>query len=162
MLSRKARYGVVFAVIVVLLAVLFVRMPTGYLPDEDQGMLMSMVSLPVGSTLEQTQAVISQVQGYFKEHEKEAVDSFGGVAGFGTAGRGQSEAFAYIKLKDWDLRGSARLRAKAVARRAMLALSRIKEATIYVVPPPAVTELGQRDGLRFLCSRTWAGWATTS
>jgi len=149
MLSRRARYGVVFAVIVVLLAVFFMRMPTGYLPDEDQGILMSMVSLPVGSTLEQTQAVINQVQGYFRENEKETVDSFGGISGFGMAGRGQSEAMAYLKLKDWDLRGSARLRAKAIAGRAMRALSRIKEATIYVVPPPAVMELGNATGFDF-------------
>ena len=150
MLSRKARYGVVFVVIVILLGVLFTRMPTGYLPDEDQGMLMSMVSLPVGSTLEQTQAVVDQVRGYFAENEKEAVDSFGGVAGIGMAGRAQSEAMAYVKLKDWGLRGSARLRAKAVARRAMMFLSRIKEATIYAVPPPAVIELGNATGFDFM------------
>jgi hydrophobe/amphiphile efflux-1 (HAE1) family protein len=149
MLSRKARYGVVFVVILVLLGVFFTRMPTGYLPDEDQGMLMTMVSLPVGSTMEQTQAVVDQVLGYFQENEKEAVDSFGGVLGFGMAGRAQSEAMAYIKLRDWDLRRSARLRAKAVAMRAMRFLSRIKEATIYVVPPPAVIELGNATGFDF-------------
>jgi hydrophobe/amphiphile efflux-1 (HAE1) family protein len=149
MLSRKARYGVVFVAIVVLLGVFFTRMPTGYLPDEDQGMLMTMVSLPVGSTMEQTQAVIDQVQGYFQENEKEAVDSLGAVLGFGMAGRAQSEAMAYVKLRDWDLRHAARLRAKAVAMRAMRFLSRVKEATIYVVPPPAVIELGNATGFDF-------------
>jgi HAE1 family hydrophobic/amphiphilic exporter-1 len=150
MLSRKARYGVVFVVILVLLGVFFTRMRTGYLPDEDQGMLMAMVSLPVGSTMEQTQGVIDQVQGYFQENEKEAVDSFGGVLGFGMAGRAQSESMAYIKLRDWDLRHSARLRARAVAMRAMRFLSRVKEATIYVVPPPAVIELGNATGFDFM------------
>jgi hydrophobe/amphiphile efflux-1 (HAE1) family protein len=147
---KRTRYVVAFLAIVAALGVLFTRMPTGYLPDEDQGVLMAMVQLPIGSTLEQTQAVVDQMQSYFAQNEKETVDSFGGVAGIGMGGRGQSESFAYVKLKDWDLRGKAALRAKAIAGRAMMALSRIKQATIYVVPPPAVTELGTATGFDFM------------
>ncbi|HVO12243.1 MAG TPA: efflux RND transporter permease subunit [Vicinamibacteria bacterium] len=145
-LGRKARYAVAYVAIVVSLGFLFVRMPTGYLPDEDQGSLMSLVQLPVGATLEQTDAVITRMREYFMGKEQDALESFMGIAGVGMAGRGQNQAMAYIKLKDWDLRDRPSLRAKAIARRATMALSPIKDAIIYTVPPPAVIELGNATG----------------
>ncbi len=150
MLGQKARYAVVYLVIVAGLGLLFLRMPTGYLPDEDQGSLMGLVQLPVGATLEQTQQVLNTVQGYFLGQEKEAVESFMGVAGIGMAGRGQNQAMAYIKLKDWDLRDRRDLRARAIAGRAMRFLSGIKQASIFAVPPPAVVELGNATGFDFM------------
>jgi HAE1 family hydrophobic/amphiphilic exporter-1 len=149
-LRRKLPYALVFVVIVGGLAVLFSRMPTGYLPDEDQGMLMSIIQLPVGATIEQTEAVLAQVRRYYAEHEQEAVESYMGVAGIGQAGRGQNQSMGYVKLRDWELRQRPGLSAKDVARRAMGALSRIKDASIYVVPPPPVVELGMATGFDFM------------
>jgi hydrophobe/amphiphile efflux-1 (HAE1) family protein len=149
-LRRKLPYAVVFLAIVAALAVLFSRMPTGYLPDEDQGILMGIVQLPVGSTLEQTEAVLDQIKTHFAEREKAAVESFMGIAGVGMAGRGQNQAMAYVKMQDWDLRRKPGLSAKDVAGRAMMALSRIKGASIYFVPPPPVTELGTATGFDFM------------
>ena len=105
-LRRKLPYAVVFVAIVAGLVVLFSRMPTGYLPDEDQGILMGIVQLPVGSTIEQTESVLGEIKTYFAEREKEAVESFMGIAGVGMAGRGQNQAMAYVKLRDWDLGAS--------------------------------------------------------
>jgi HAE1 family hydrophobic/amphiphilic exporter-1 len=149
-LRRKLPYALVFVVIVGGLVVLFSRMPTGYLPDEDQGMLMSIIQLPVGATIEQTEAVLAQVRRYYAEHEQEAVESYMGVAGIGQAGRGQNQSMGYVKLRDWELRRRPGLSAKDVARRAMGALSRIKDASIYVVPPPPVVELGMATGFDFM------------
>ena len=149
-LRRNLPYAVVFVVIVAGLAVLFSRMPTGYLPDEDQGSLMGIVQLPAGSTIEQTEAVLAQIKQYFVTKEPDAVESFMGVAGVGTAGRGQNQAMAYIRLKDWDARRKRGLAAKEVAGRAMRTLSRIKQASIYVVPPPPVIELGNATGFDFM------------
>ena len=149
-LRRKLAYAVVFVAIVGALVVLFSRMPTGYLPDEDQGMLMGIIQLPVGSTLEQTRAVVGEIKSYFLDNEKPAVEAFMGIAGVGPAGRGQNQALAYIKLRDWNLRQKPGLSAKDVSRRAMMALSRIKQASIYVVPPPPVTELGNATGFDFM------------
>jgi HAE1 family hydrophobic/amphiphilic exporter-1 len=149
-LRRRLPYAIVFVVIVAGLAVLFSRMPTGYLPDEDQGNLMGIVQLPVGSTIEQTEAVLARIKSYFTNNEPAAVESFLGVAGVGTAGRGQNQSMAYVRLRDWGLRRKPGLSAKDVAGRAMGALSRIKEASIYVVPPPPVTELGNATGFDFM------------
>jgi HAE1 family hydrophobic/amphiphilic exporter-1 len=149
-LRRGLPYALVFVVIVAGLVVLFSRMPTGYIPDEDQGFLMGIVQLPVGSTIEQTEAVLARIKGYLTSSEADAVESFMGVAGVGTAGRGQNQSMAYIRLRDWNLRQKPGLSAKDVARRAMGAFSRIKEASIYVVPPPPVTELGTATGFDFM------------
>ncbi len=149
-LGKRARFGAIFLGLVVAMGVLYLRMPTGYLPDEDQGILMTMVQLPVGSTLEQTQAVVDQAQKHFLVDQKEAVESVMGGAGMGFAGRGQNQAMMFIKLKDWELRNRPDLKAKAVAGRAMQALSGIKGAIIFTFPPPAVTELGNATGFDFM------------
>ena len=149
-LGRKARFGVIFLGLVAAMGLLYLRMPTGYLPDEDQGSLMTMIQLPVGSTLEQTEAVVQQVQKHFLEEQKDAVESTMGGAGMGFAGRGQNQAMMFVKLKDWHLRNRPELKAKAVAGRAMGAFARIKGASIFCFPPPAVTELGNATGFDFM------------
>lgn len=149
-LGKKARFGAIFLALVAAMGLLYMRMPTGYLPDEDQGMLMSIIQLPVGSTLEQTEAVVRQAQKHFLEDQKDAVESVMGGAGMGFAGRGQNQAMMFIKLKDWGLRQRPELKAKAVAGRAMQALSTIKGAIIFAVPPPAVSELGNATGFDFM------------
>jgi HAE1 family hydrophobic/amphiphilic exporter-1 len=146
MLGRKVRFMAVFLLLVAGMAVLFHRMPTGYLPEEDQGVLLTIVQLPVGSTLEQTQAVMAQVQDHFLTREPEAVASVMAINGMGFAGRGQNQGLMFVKLKDWDLRDRPDLRAQAVAGRAMGALSGIRGAMAFAFPPPAVTELGMATG----------------
>ena len=145
-LGRKARFVVVYLVIGAAMGLLYVRMPTGYLPDEDQGTLMTMVQLPVGSTLEQTMAAMDKVQDYYLNNEKDAVQSVMALAGFGFAGRGQNQGMMFVKLKDWHLREREDLRVKAVAGRAMMALSGLRNARVIPFPPPPVPELGTATG----------------
>jgi HAE1 family hydrophobic/amphiphilic exporter-1 len=148
-LSRKLRYLVVFVLIVAGLGFLFMRMPTAYLPDEDQGILLAQILMPAGTTLEQTQAVADEVQRYFQENEKEAVESCMTIAGIGFSGRAQNNGMVFAKLKDWKLRDRRDLRVKAVAGRAMMAFSRMRNAMVFAFPPPAVVELGNARGIDF-------------
>jgi len=149
-LRTKVVFLVLFVGIVVGMGYLYLRMPTGYLPDEDQGVLMTMIQLPVGSTLEQTEAVVREAEHHFLVDQKDAVESCMAVAGSGFSGRGQNQAMMFVKLRDWDLRDRPGLRAKDVAGKAMMALSRIREGVIYTFPPPAVTELGIATGFDFM------------
>ena len=149
-LGRKARFVVIFLLIVVAMGVLYLRMPTGYLPDEDQGVLMTMVQLPTGSTLEQTQTVLAEVQRHFLVDQKDAVASCMTVSGMSFAGRGQNQGLGFVQLRDWKLRNRAGLRAKDVAGKAMGALSGIRGAVIFVFPPPSVIELGTATGFDFM------------
>ncbi len=148
-LSRGKRYLAVFLVIIVVMGVLYIRMPTAYLPDEDQGILLSQVIMPTGSTLEQTKDVEKIIEKYFQENEKEAVESVFTIAGMSFSGRAQNNGMVFIKLKDWDLRKRKDLKAKAVAGRAMAALSGIRNALVYTFQPPAVSELGMSMGFDF-------------
>ncbi len=148
-LAKKLRYLAAYVIIVVVIGFLFLRLPTAYLPDEDQGMLMSQILLPAGSTMEQTQAVADQVRQYFIEQEKEAVASCFTISGMGWSGRAQNNGMVFAKLKDWKERQRPELRAKAVAERAMMALSRIRNALVFTFPPPAVMELGNARGVDF-------------
>ena len=150
MLGARLRYLAVFVLIVAALGFLFVRMPTAYLPDEDQGVLLSMVQLAPGSTLEQTEAVMQKVRNHFLVDQKDAIESCMTISGFGMAGQAQNQGFAYIKLRDWDLRNRPDLRVKGILGKAMPVLSRIREATVFAFPPPAVTELGTAKGFDFM------------
>ncbi|HQA91701.1 MAG TPA: efflux RND transporter permease subunit [Sedimentisphaerales bacterium] len=148
-LARKVRYVVVYLVIVAGLGWLFMRMPTGYLPDEDQGILLAQVMMPTGATLEQTQAVSDEVQRYFQEQEQEAVESCMTITGSGFAGRGQNNGMVFVKLKDWGLRKRSDLRVKAIAGRAMGRFAAFRNAVVVAFPPPAVMELGNALGFDF-------------
>ncbi|MCK9197201.1 MAG: efflux RND transporter permease subunit, partial [Syntrophales bacterium] len=148
-LSKKKRYLAVFLVIVAIMGILYYRMPTAYLPDEDQGTLFAQVIMPTGATLEQTREVSQQIERYFKEKEKEAVETTLTITGVGFSGRGQNNGMVFIKLKDWELRNRSDLKAKAIAGRAMKALASIRGAMVFVFPPPAVTELGQAKGFDY-------------
>jgi len=131
------------------LGFLFQRMPTSYLPDEDQGILMIQAMLPANSALEQTNAVLDTVREHFLVREKEAVEAIMTVSGTSFSGRGQNVGLAFVKLKDWGLRNRPDLKAGAVAGRAMVAFSRIRNAMVFAFPPPAVIELGQATGFDF-------------
>ncbi|MBF0118139.1 MAG: efflux RND transporter permease subunit [Desulfobacterales bacterium] len=148
-LSRKRRYIVFFVLIFAVLVFLFMRMPTSYLPDEDQGILLAQIMTPTGSTLEQTKAVATKVQRYFGENEKEAVESCLTISGMGFSGRAQNNGMVFIRLKDWKLRERQDLRVKAIAGRAMKAFWGIRESLVFAFPPPAVVELGMAQGVDF-------------
>jgi hydrophobe/amphiphile efflux-1 (HAE1) family protein len=148
-LAHKIRYVFAFLVIVGAMVLLFRRMPTAYLPDEDQGMMMAQVMLPANSTLEQTQEIMDQVRSHFLEDEKEAVESCMTISGAGFAGRGQNVGMSFVKLRDWKLRERPDLKVGAVAGRAMAEFSQIRNAMVFAFPPPAVVELGQAKGFDF-------------
>ncbi len=148
-LSRKFRYMAIFLMIVAVMGFLYLRMPTAYLPDEDQGVLLAQIIMPQGATLEQTKKVSKQIEGYFKENEKEAVESCMTITGMGFSGRAQNNGMVFVRLKDWELRNRSDLKAKAVAGRATMALSGIRSALVFVFPPPAVAELGMAKGFDF-------------
>jgi multidrug efflux pump len=144
-LGRRKSYLAAFAAIAVVMVFLYQRMPTAFLPDEDQGIVMVMVQLPVGSTLEQTQGVMAKVQQYFLTEQKDAVESVMAMSGTGFAGRAQNQGMMYLKLKDWALRERPELRAQAVVQASMRALSKIQATIIPMIPPP-ITELGTATG----------------
>jgi HAE1 family hydrophobic/amphiphilic exporter-1 len=148
-LAKKLRFLLVFVAIVIGLGWLFMRMPTSYLPDEDQGMLMSQIIMPTGATLEQTKAVALDVQNYYLEKEKDSIESCMAIAGMGFSGRAQNNGMVFVKLKDWELRNRADMRVKAIAGRAMAAFSQMRNAMVFAFPPPAVVELGNAQGVDF-------------
>ena len=148
-LSKKLRYLLVYLAIVAALGFLFLRLPTSYLPDEDQGILLVQAMLPGNATLEQTQEVLNRVRDHFLLEEKDSVESCLTVAGIGFSGRGQNVGISFAKLKDWKLRGRPDLRVWAVAERAMGAFSAIRNAMVFAFPPPAVVELGNAKGFDF-------------
>jgi HAE1 family hydrophobic/amphiphilic exporter-1 len=147
--SRKMRYALIYVVVVVAVGILFIRTPTSYVPDEDQGILLAQVILPTGSTLEQTQKVVNEVQRHFQENEKEAVESCMTISGAGFNLRAQTNGMVFVKLKDWHLRNRSDLRVKAIAARAMKAFSKIRNAMVFAFPPPSVIELGMATGFDF-------------
>ena len=148
-LRWKIPFLVVFVVIVAGLAYLFVRLPSAFLPDEDQGRMFVLVSLPPGSTQNRTLAAVKQVEDYFLDKEKENVDGMFGVVGFSFSGRGQNSGLAFINLKDWSVRKRKDQKVGAIAQRAMMNLSHIRDASVFAIAPPAVSELGNATGFDF-------------
>ncbi|WP_323915556.1 efflux RND transporter permease subunit [Aeromonas caviae] len=148
-IKQGTRYGIIYLAMLAVLAVLFMRMPTSFLPEEDQGVIMSMVQLPVGATKERTEVVLGEMRDYFLENEKENVDSVLTVAGFSFAGSGQNSGMAFIKLKDWSERKGEDRSANAIIGRAMGFLFSIKEAQVFAFNLPPIPELGTATGFDF-------------
>jgi len=148
-IRSTGRYLVIYLVIVVGMAWLFLKLPTSFLPEEDQGLLLAQAQLPAGATQERTQKVLDQVTDYFLNKEKDSVKSVFTVNGFGFAGRGQNTGIAFVSLKPWDERSSADLKVPAIAGRAMGALSQIKDAMVFPFNLPAIIELGNATGFDF-------------
>ncbi|WP_343552209.1 efflux RND transporter permease subunit [Pantoea sp.] len=144
------RYLLIYLVIVVGMAYLFLKLPTSFLPEEDQGLLLAQAQLPAGATQERTQKVLDQVTDYFLNKEKDSVNSVFTVNGFGFAGRGQNTGIAFVSLKPWDERGDANLKVPAIAGRAMKALGQIKDAMVFPFNLPAIIELGNATGFDFM------------
>jgi hydrophobe/amphiphile efflux-1 (HAE1) family protein len=148
-LAKKLRYLFLFLLIVGAMGYLFQRMPTSYLPNEDQGIMLVQAMLPSGSTLEQTEKIMNKVRDYFQKNEKEGVDSFMSISGVSFGGQGQNMGLGFARLKDWKLRERPDLKVGAIAGRAMGAFSKIKGAMVFAFPPPAVMELGNATGFDF-------------
>ncbi|MGC2423938.1 MAG: efflux RND transporter permease subunit [Nitrospirota bacterium] len=149
MLGKTVRYTAVYLVLVAVMAFIFLRMPTAFLPDEDQGFLYSMVQLPVGATQQRTLKVLEQLEHHYLVEQKDAVDCLFTVTGFSFAGSGQNMGLAFVKLKDWDQRKGPDLSAKAVVGKAMAAFSKFRDAIAFAFMPPAVRELGNATGFDF-------------
>jgi multidrug efflux pump len=137
---------IVYGGIVLVMALLFIRLPTGFLPDEDQGAMMALVSGPVGASQARTEETMQKLEKYFLGTEKDNVAYMFTLAGFSFAGQGQNNGMAFIRLTDWKDRKSGKNRAPAIAGRAMGALSSIRDAQVFALVPPAVQELGQATG----------------
>jgi multidrug efflux pump len=149
MLRRIGRSLIIYGAICAVMLLLFVQLPTSFLPDEDQGVMFVQVQAPMGATQSRTSAAMEQVEHYFLTQEKDAVESVFAVLGFSFGGGGQNNAMAFVKLKDWDERTDKNLGVQAVAARAMGAFSQIKDALVYAFPPPPLPELGHSQGFSF-------------
>ncbi|MBI5590379.1 MAG: efflux RND transporter permease subunit [Deltaproteobacteria bacterium] len=149
MLDKSFRYMVIYGAIVIGMGFLFLRMPTAFLPDEDQGLLFALIQLPAGANQDRTLKVIEKVEQHFLVEQKDAVESVFAVAGFSFAGSGQNTGLAFVKLKDWGLRRQPALKVDAVAAKAMGAFATIRDAMVFAFAPPAVMELGNATGFDF-------------
>ncbi|TDV37645.1 Multidrug/solvent efflux pump membrane transporter MepB [Pseudomonas fluorescens] len=157
MLSRKAPYLLAYLLIVVGMIWLFTRIPTAFLPEEDQGVLFAQVQTPAGSSAERTQVVIDEMRSYLLDKEAGAVSSVFTVNGFNFAGRGQSSGLAFIMLKPWDERNSDNS-VFALAQRAQQHFFSFRDAMVFAFAPPAVLELGNATGFDvFLQDRAGIG-----
>ncbi|WP_439854794.1 efflux RND transporter permease subunit [Pseudomonas yamanorum] len=146
MLGRPKRYMLIYAVLLVLVVGAFLKIPVGFLPDEDQGTLFALIQLPPGATAARTDEVLKQVEQHFLVDEKEAVSGLFTVSGFSFAGNGQNVGLAFIKLRPWDERRDASLSVDAVTARAWAFFAKVRDAQIIPFAPPAVSELGNATG----------------
>ncbi len=140
---------IIFGGIVATMAILFLRIPTGFLPDEDQGVMFIQVTAPPGATSVRTQAVLDDVANYLRTQEAQSVEGVFEVNGFSFGGRGQNSGLAFVRLKDWSLRPGEQNRVQAIAGRAMQHFRGIKDAMVFAFAPPAVLELGNATGFDF-------------
>ena len=148
-LNRPKRFLAVFLAMCAVTTLLFIRLPSSFLPGEDQGVLFTLIQAPTGATQERTLETIEKVERHFLENEKANVDSVFAVQGFSFAGTGQNTGMAFVKLKNWSERPDADQHADAVAMRGMGALMQIKDAMAFVFAPPAMPELGNAAGFAF-------------
>ena len=149
MLARSGRFMAVYAALLVVLGVLFLRLPSAFLPAEDQGTLIAQVMTPVGATQQRTMQSVEKVEQHFLQGEKDVVASVFAVQGFSFGGGGQNTAVMFINLKPWDERKAAELHVDAVGGRAMGALMQIKDAMAFAFAPPPIPELGLAGGFDF-------------
>ena len=149
MVKRPFRNLILYAAIIAGVVFLYLRTPGGFLPDEDQGILFTLIQGPTGSTSEHTLEALKQVENYFLDTEKDIVESAFGVVGFSFSGQGQNQALAFVRLKDWSDRTEAGQSVQALAGRAFGALSGVQGATVFPIVPPSVISLGNASGFDF-------------
>ncbi|MFK9856741.1 efflux RND transporter permease subunit, partial [Klebsiella pneumoniae] len=145
-LRGTGRYLVIYLLIVVGMAVLFMRLPTSFLPDEDQGVFLTMIQLPSGATQERTQKVLDTVTDYYLHNEKANVESVFTVNGFSFSGQGQNSGMAFVSLKPWEARSGDKNSVESIIKRATIAFSQIKDAMVFPFNMPAIIELGTATG----------------
>ena len=146
MLRRSGRFLVLYGLLALVMVFVYSRVPSSFLPDEDQGVLFTIVQTPVGATQERTQKVMEQVEAHYMQNEAAHIESTFSVQGFSFAGSGQNNGMVFVKLKDWEERTSADASVDALVGRAMGAFSQIKDAMVFALAPPPVTELGTTGG----------------
>ncbi len=146
---RPLRMLLIYAGLVAMMVLLFLRTPSGFLPDEDQGIMFVLVQGPTGATTERTANVIDQIEDYFMNQESAAVEAVFAVSGFSFAGQGQNVGMAFVRLKDWDQRTDPALNVQALAGRSYMAFTQIRDALVFPVVPPSVIELGNASGFDF-------------
>ncbi|HDJ2742909.1 TPA: efflux RND transporter permease subunit [Salmonella bongori] len=146
---NTGRYLIIYLLIVVGMAVLFLRLPTSFLPEEDQGVFLTMIQLPSGATQERTQKVLDQVTHYYLNNEKANVESVFTVNGFSFSGQGQNSGMAFVSLKPWEERSGEKNSAEAVIARATRAFSQIRDGLVFPFNMPAIVELGTATGFDF-------------
>lgn len=158
MIRLSKRYLLCYGLIVAGMVYIFSSLPTAFLPDEDQGILFNQVSLPAGSTTEETLEVVKKVENHYLNDQSEAVNGIFTVTGFSFAGSGQNSAIGFVNFKHWDERERDDLSVQGVAGKAMGYFSTIKEAFVFAFPPPAIVELGTANGFNvFLQDRVGLG-----
>ncbi|WP_049222401.1 efflux RND transporter permease subunit, partial [Serratia marcescens] len=145
-LHASGRYMVIYLLLLGGMALLFIKLPTSFLPQEDRGIFTVQVQLPAGSTLQQTSKVVEKVEQYFLTEEKQDVLSVFAIIGSGPGGNGQNVARLFVRLKDWDLRTSGANSSFDIIDRATLAFNKINEARVIASSPPAITGLGNSSG----------------
>ncbi|ENP0531605.1 efflux RND transporter permease subunit [Salmonella enterica] len=146
---NTGRYLIIYLLIVVGMAVLFLRLPTSFLPEEDQGVFLTMIQLPAGATQERTQKVLDQVTHYYLNNEKANVESVFTVNGFSFSGQGQNSGMAFVSLKPWEERNGEENSVEAVIARATRAFSQIRDGLVFPFNMPAIVELGTATGFDF-------------
>ncbi|WP_138469415.1 efflux RND transporter permease subunit [Poseidonocella sp. HB161398] len=149
LVRRPLRVGILYLLIGAGVVTLFQRTPTGFLPDEDQGILFTLIQAPTGATAERTLEVVKQVENHFLDVESENVQAMFGVVGFSFAGQGQNMGLAFVRLKDWEDRPRPDQSAQAIAGRAFPAFMGIQDAFVFPIVPPSVIELGNVSGFDF-------------
>lgn len=146
---KTGRYLVVDLIIVIGMAVLFMRLPTSFLPEEDQGVFLTMIQLPAGATQERTQKVLDQVTHYYLNNEKANVESVFTVNGFSFSGQGQNSGMAFVSLKPWEERSGNENNVESIIARATRAFSQIRDGLVFPFNMPAIVELGTATGFDF-------------
>ncbi|EDS2447220.1 efflux RND transporter permease subunit [Salmonella enterica subsp. enterica serovar Hvittingfoss] len=146
---NTGRYLIIYLLIVVGMAVLLLRLPTSFLPEEDQGVFLTMIQLPSGATQERTQKVLDQVTHYYLNNEKANVESVFTVNGFSFSGQGQNSGMAFVSLKPWEERSGEENSVEAVIARATRAFSQIRDGLVFPFNMPAIVELGTATGFDF-------------
>ncbi|MBE5574289.1 efflux RND transporter permease subunit [Salmonella enterica subsp. enterica serovar Gallinarum] len=146
---NTGRYLIIYLLIVVGMPVLFLRLPTSFLPEEDQGVFLTMIQLPSGATQERTQKVLDQVTHYYLNNEKANVESVFTVNDFSFSGQGQNSGMAFVSLKPWEERNGEENSVEAVIARATRAFSQIRDGLVFPFNMPAIVELGTATGFDF-------------
>ena len=146
---RWGRTMIVYALVVAGMAFIFLRLPGGFLPDEDQGSIINQISLPAGTTLEETERTLARMRDHYLVDEKKNVAAVFTVSGFGFVGQGQNVGIVFVRMKDWKDRAGSENGVAAIALRANMAFQKISAGMAFAFVPPAVQELGNASGFDF-------------